>query len=562
MKLKSIIYSGLLFGAVSCAELDLNPLSEGSSEAWYSNETEVEMSVNDLFRGVFWPGYSDSWTDDFTNREALTPVTNATINGEWGTVNNIWSNTYKVIARSNTILLNLDKIENTVPEQILNKFEGNAHFVRAAKYGELVFLYGDVVYSTTILDLEEAFTLARTDKNTVKDAVYADFDRAAELLPETYGSSENKLATKGAAYAFKARFALQMGDLEIARDAAKACMDLGNYELYPDYSELFLTGTRNPQEVIFAMPRSRALNVTWNVRNYLPRNRGGWGGAEAPSWDLFHAYLCTDGLPIDESPLYDPQNPFANRDPRCAATIVPFGSRHLDFTYQPHPDSTMVMNFNSGNMQTNNDTRSVAPFASFNGLLRKKGVDEEWLQNFQAENDQILMRYADVLLMYAEAKIELGEIDPSVHEAMNAVRARAYGVDPAQTDAYPAITTTDQAALRTLLRTERRMEFGFEGIRYSDIIRWEIAEKVLNRDIYGMLDVDELKEKVVDQDLWFFPMTPEIDEDGVADLSPMYEAGLVKRLAIRRFEAPKQYLWPIPSKEILINANLDQNPGY
>jgi len=172
------------------------------------------------------------------------------------------------------------------------------------------------------------------------------------------------------------------------------------------------------------------------------------------------------------------------------------------------------------------------------------------------------MRYADVLLMYAEAKIELGEIDPSVHEAMNAVRARAYGVDPAQTDAYPAITTTDQAALRTLLRTERRMEFGFEGIRYSDIIRWEIAEKVLNRDIYGMLDVDELKEKVVDQDLWFFPMTPEIDEDGVADLSPMYEAGLVKRLAIRRFEAPKQYLWPIPSKEILINANLDQNPGY
>ncbi|SHN30663.1 Starch-binding associating with outer membrane [Cyclobacterium lianum] len=562
MKLKSIIYSGLLIGAVSCADLDLNPLSEGSSEAWYSNETEVEMSVNDLFRSVFWPGFSDSWTDDFTNREALTPITNATINGEWGTVNNIWSNTYKVIARSNTILLNLDKIQNTVPEQTINKFAGNAHFVRAAKYGELVFLYGDVVYSTSILDLEEAFTLSRTDKNTVKQAVYEDFDQAAALLPESYGSSENKMATKGAAYAYKARFALQMGDLEIARDAAKACMDLGIYELYPDYSELFLTGTRNPSEVIFAMPRSRSLNVTWGVRDYLPRNRGGWGGAQAPSWDLFHAYLCTDGLPIDESPLYDPQNPFENRDPRCAATIVPFGSRHLGFTYQPHPDSTMVMNFNTGTMQTNNDTRSVAQFASFNGLLRKKGVDEEWLPNFQAENDEILMRYADVLLMYAEAKIELGEIEPAVHEAMNAVRARAYGVDPSETAAYPAITTTDQAALRTLLRTERRMEFGFEGIRYSDIIRWEIAEKVLNRDIYGMLDVDELREKVVDQDLWFFPMTPEIDEDGVADLSPMYEAGLVKRLAIRRFEAPKQYLWPIPSKEILINANLDQNPGY
>ncbi|MDN3686363.1 RagB/SusD family nutrient uptake outer membrane protein [Cyclobacterium jeungdonense] len=562
MKTNAIILAGMVAGMISCAELDLNPLSEGSSEAWYSNETEVEMSVNDLFREVFWPGYSDSWTDDFTNREALTPVTNATINGEWGTVNSIWSNTYKVIARSNTLLLNMEKIQNTVPEQTINTFTGNAHFVRAAKYADLVFLYGDVVYSTTILDLEEAFSMERTDKNTVKEAIYEDFDRAANLLPESYGSSENKLATKGAAYAFKARFALQMGDFAVARDAAKACMDLGIYELYPNYSELFLTSTRNPQEVIFAMPRSRALNVTWGVRNYLPRNAGGWGGAVAPSWDLFHAFLCTDGLPIDESPLYDPQNPFDNRDPRCAATIVPFQSRHLNFIYQPHPDSTEVMNFNTGNMQTNNDTRSVAQFASFNGLLYNKGVDEEWLPNFQAENDQILMRFADVLLMYAEAKIELGGIDPTVHEAMNAVRARAYGVAPEQTDAYPAITQTDQASLRTVLRTERRMEFGFEGIRYSDIIRWKIAEKVLNRDIYGMLDVAELKEKVVDQGLWFFPMTPEIDEDGVADLSPMFEAGLVKRLAIRRFEAPKQYLWPIPSKEILINANLDQNPGY
>jgi len=562
MKLKSILYSAFLIGMVGCADLDLNPLSEGSSEAWYSNATEVEMSVNDIFRSVFWQGYADSWTDDFTNREALTPVTNATINGEWGTLNNLWSNTYKVIARANTLLLNMDKIQGSVPQTTIDTYTGNAHFVRAAKYGELVFYFGDVIYSTDILSLEEAFTMSRTDKNTIKEAVYQDFDTAANLLPEGYGSSENKYATKGAAYAMKARFALQMGDFAIARDAAKACMDLGVHELYPVYEELFLTGTRNPSEVIFAMPRSRPLNVTWSVRNYLPRNVGGWGAAFAPSWDLFHAYLCTDGMPIDESPLYDPRNPFENRDPRCAATIVPFQSRHLNFIYQPHPDSTMVMNFNSGNYQTNNDTRSVAAFASFNGLMRKKGVDDQWLQNYAAENDEILMRYADVLLMYAEAKIELGEIDASVHEAMNAVRARAYGVDMGQVTEYPAITTTDQAALRTILRTERRMEFGFEGIRYSDIIRWKIAEKVLNRDVYGMLDVAELKEKVVDQNLWFFSVTPEIDEDGVADLSPMYDAGLVKRLAIRQFEAPKQYLWPIPSKEILINSNLDQNPGY
>lgn len=552
----------LLMGASACADLDLNPLSEGSSEVWYSSETEINMSVNDLFRDVFWPVHSDAWTDDYTNREALTPVTNATINGEWGTVNTVWSNTYKVIARSNTILLNLDKVAGTLPQATIDKFAGNAHYVRAAKYADLVFLFGDVVYSREILNLDEAFSLSRTPKATVKESVYEDFERAAALLPLSYGSSENKMATKGAAYAMKARFALQMGDWAIARDAAKACMDLGEYELHPDFNALFLTKTRNPSEVIFAIPRSRALNVTWGVRDFLPRNPGGWGGAQAPSWDLFSAFLCTDGLPIDESPLYSPQEPFNNRDPRCAATIVEFSSLHLNFIYQPHPDSLQVMNYNTGNMQTNNDTRSVAPFASFNGLLLKKGVDEDWLPNFAAENDKIIMRYADVLLMYAEAKIELGEIDQSVLDAINQVRARAYQVDHTNVGAYPAITSTDPESLRTIIKMERRMEFAFEGVRYSDIIRWQIAEKVLNRDIYGMLDVEELQTKVIEPGLWFFPMVPQIDEDGIADLSPMFESGLVKRLAIRRFEAPKQYLWPIPTKEVLINQNLGQNPGY
>lgn len=562
MKMKAISYISLLIVATACADLDLNPLSEGSSEAWYSNETEINMSVNDLFREVFWPVHNDEWTDDYTRREALTPITNATINGEWGTVNTVWSNTYKVIARSNTILMNLDKVTGTLPEATVNKFAGNAHYVRAAKYADLVFLFGDVVYSREILDLDEAFALSRTPKSTVKEGVYEDFDRAAELLPVSYGTSENKLATKSAAYAMKARFAMQMGDWAIARDASKACIDLGEHELYSDFSELFLTKTRNPGEVIFAIPRSRELNVTWGVRDFLPRNAGGWGGAQAPSWDLFSAFLCTDGLPIDESPLYDPQHPFDNRDPRCGATIVEFSTRHLNFIYQPHPDSLQVMNYNTGSMQTNNDTRSVAAFASFNGLLLKKGVDADWLTKYAAENDKIIMRYADVLLMYAEAKIELGEADQSVLDAINQVRARAYGVDYDNTAAYPAVSVTDQDLLRTTIKMERRMEFAFEGVRYSDIIRWQIAEKVLNRDIYGLLDVEELRTKVIQPGLWFFPMTPEIDKDGIADLSPMFEAGLVKRLAIRSFDAPMQYLWPIPTKEILINPNLEQNPGY
>ena len=107
------------------------------------------------------------------------------------------------------------------------------------------------------------------------------------------------------------------------------------------------------------------------------------------------------------------------------------------------------------------------------------------------------------------------------------------------------------------------MEFAQEGpLRYMDIIRWKLAEKVLNKPIYGLLDAASLKSKIVNAGLWFFPSTPEIDEDGVADFKPMYDAGLIKIVASRSFDKTKQYLWPIPSKEIIINPNLTQNPNY
>jgi starch-binding outer membrane protein, SusD/RagB family len=546
----------------SCTDLDIFPKSEGSSESWYSNQTEIEMAVNDLLRAAFWPQDNDEWTDDYTRRELLTPITSATINGEWGTVTTVYANCYKAIARSNSILNNMKKVEGSIPQITIDKYAGNAHFVRASMYSKLISLYGDVVFYTTHLELQEAFTMGRTSKNTVLQKIYEDYDAAAAKLPQSYGSSENKLATKGAALAMKARIALYMGDWATARDAAKACMDLGIYQLHLSFNDLFLTKTRNPNEVLFAIPRSREFNSSWDVRNFLTRLPGGWGGAEAPSWDLLCAFLCSDGLPIDESPLYNPRDPFQNRDPRLKATILEFQTPHLGFMYQPHPDTIRVLNLNTGALVTNNDTRSNAAFASFNALIWKKGIDADWLPSFRADNDIIIMRYADVLLMYAEAKIELNEIDQSVLDAINRVRARGYGVNYTNTEAYPAVSTTNQAALRRILRVERRMEFALERLRYMDIIRWRLAEKVLNTDIYGMLDVADLRAKIVQPGLWFFPSTPAIDEDGVADLSPMYQAGLIRRLAQRRFDASRQYLWPIPSKEVIINDNIAQNPGY
>ena len=105
------------------------------------------------------------------------------------------------------------------------------------------------------------------------------------------------------------------------------------------------------------------------------------------------------------------------------------------------------------------------------------------------------------------------------------------------------------------------MEFAFEGLRYMDIIRWKLAEKVLNKPNYGLLDPGDLVAKVVNPGKWFLPSAPAVDADGVADITPFYTEGLVKQIAIRKFDAKKQYLWPIPSTEVL-TSGLKQNPNY
>jgi len=562
MKTKILISCFGIFTLISCGTLDLNPLSDGSSETWNSNKEEIEMSLNGLYKDAFWMVDNDDWTDDLMYRGNTTPITDATLNGETGFVTTWWANTYKAIARANIVLESLDRAAELLSQQQINQYAAEARFVRACQYSRLLSHFGNIVYTEKTLDIDEALNMGQSDPQTVLQKIYDDFDFAAANLKPSYSSSELKRATAGAALAMKARIAIQMEDWVTAHTSAKACMDLGIYKLHPEYSNLFLTSTKNSVETIFGLPRSISLGVALGGRqDYIPRNAGGWG-AMNPTWDVFCSYLCTDGLPIDESPLFDPRNPFKNRDPRCTASIVEFQTPHLNFMYQPHPDSVTVRNFATNAYVENKDTRTIAQFASFNGLIWKKGVANDWLQNsWRTEADKIIIRYADILLMYAEAKMESGNIDDSVLEAINMVRARAYKADYTEVTKYPAVTTTNPAQLRKIIRTERRMEFTLENIRYMDLIRWKLAEKVLNTPNYGMLDPEDLKKLVVQKGLWFFPETPIIDEDGIVDFSFMLNKGLVKQLNLRKFDANRQYLWPIPTKEIL-TSGLKQNPNY
>lgn len=550
----------------SCYELDLNPLSQGSSENWYSSETEIEMALKDGYRHDFWPMDSEEWTDDYTYRETNSAIVNGTLNGQDGSVTSMWTNQYKAIARANTILANMEKAQSLgISEAKIDQYTAEAYFLRASMYSRLISHFGDVVYVTEVISIDDAFLIGRSPKSEIVPKVYDDFDKAAANLPQVYSGSSSQRATKGAALALKARFALYMGDWQVAADAAKACIDLEQYELHSSFSDLFLATTRNAKESIFVLPRSISDKVTignGKVLNTITRNPGGWAAMD-PSWDLLAAYTCTDGLPIDESPLFDSHDPFKNRDPRCGMTIVPFGSRFLGFDYDPHPEALEVMNYNTGRMQKNNDTRANAQYASFNGLVWKKGVDETWLDNGKdADPDKIIIRYADVLLMYAEAKIELNQIDQSVLDAINTVRSRAYGVDKSATSAYPAVMETGQDKLRKIVRLERRMEFANEGLRYMDLVRWRLASKALSNKSYGLLyPASLLIEKVTSQGGWFWPSTPQIDEDGIPDFTAMEKAGQITVLSQRLWN-DRQYLWPIPTKEVLINENLKQNPDY
>lgn len=545
----------------SCNDLDLVPLSKGTNESWYSSKKEIAMAVNNLYSPAFWTLIGDSWSDNEATRNTNTSFVNGTFDGQDGSTETVWSNRYRAIARANTILEHL----NDVQEDIMSSSEkenlrAEALFVRASCYATLVTLYGDVPLVTTSIDIDEAFNIGRTAKDEIVQQIYNDYNEAIAILPISTGQVQR--ATKGAALALKARFALYNQDWQIAADAAKECMSLDCYKLYPSFKDLFLPGIHNTTESIFALPRSIADNVSMYMIEYMPRNQGGWASA-TPTWDLLASFICTDGLPIDESPLFDPHDPFKNRDPRCNETIVPFNSEFLGFTYAPHPDSLEVLNHLTGLKQINNDTKAVTQHASYNGLLWKKGMDESCLLNGnKIDPDNIIIRYADVLLIYAEAKIELNQIDESVLNAINQVRARAYGVSVDQTSQYPAVTELSQQKLRSILRMERRMEFAKEGTRYFDLIRWKIAEKVLKMKNYGILyPVDLLIDKVTSKGHWFWASAPDIDENGIADFSKMEKTGLINPLSQRAF-SERQYLWPIPTKEILINKNITQNPGY
>ena len=566
--------------SVSCNDLDLVQQDAANSENWYQNEEQFRQSLNEGYRTTFFPvdgyegAYSPGWDDDTHFRNRVGTITGGTVDSEFWVAETNWSNVYRGINRMITVLEEVKAQDGKLSEIKAEQFEAEAKFLLGVYWSYLITHYGDVPFFETSIPVKESFTISRTDKNVILAKVYDYFDFSSEYLPDSYDGLT--YATKGAALAYKARVAIYMGDNATAAVAAKACMDLKVYELHPDFASLFVSSNKSSKEIIFKVPRSIDLlsSVNTNYMYYhMPRNNSGWS-SYSPSWQLLAAFECVDGLPIDESPMFDPKNPFKNRDPRLLETIIPFGSLidgdglpadtgsvFLKKEYNPHPGHTKIMNYETGALQTNKDTRVANTNSSWNGLLWKKGIDDDWI-DFQADNDKILMRYADVLLMYAESKIELGEIDATVLKAINDVRGRAYA---SSAFTNPAVTTTDQDKLRYIVRNERRSEFAYEGLRYMDLIRWRLADVILDGfKVYGLPETSKIKDDLKNDsfdDYWFWGVKPELDENGVANFDALVEAGFARQLTSFTFPE-RQYLFPIPANERRLNENLSQNEDY
>ena len=592
--MKKILFSlFLILFMASCSKdfLDRNPLDQPASSNFYSNEAEIKLGLTGVYSAAFWTrtglvpdlkrieGSTDLLISRKSDPEALIAQGD---NGPFIAGNawsdNEWGQAYRVIARANDMLDNMKRGEAVTPKASFIKMRSEALTLRVWAYFNLMVWYGDPVFITASLKPEEYETQVRTPVATVTAALYKDLDEAYTNLE--FNPADKGRVTKAFAMGLKARLAMLIKDYPTASTACKTIIDSGQHGLNSSYPNLFtLAGqTANAgKEVIWNMMYDGTnVNVSsWMTVGYTPRQTIGAQSNNFPTQAMVDKFECTDGKRIDESPLYDPANPGKNRDKRLAWTLcmpndtfetrmaiaatLPYVNPNQRFIYTIHEDTIYRYNWSTskydivkGNPDYVVSSNSVWQFGSTGavggvGYIWRKYTDPTQYQ-WELKTPYILMRYAEILLMYAEAQLEQGITDATVVNSLNAVRTRA---------GQPATTATDKAKLRQLIRRERAVEFAVEGIRLFDIRRWGIVLDVLNGPIVGAAKNPK-----------FVPENPAFGAVGsVQDLNdiPNYSLSATKRISSRnenRLNTAKHVLWPIPQGELDKNKNLKQNAGW
>lgn len=552
--------------------LDRFPEDSPNSSTFYKSGDELVLAINAAyvnlsFQQQYFPVHMmlDATADVmwFRPNDDIQVIGLGQHTPNTGLVRRLWANHYTGIVKCNSLLENMERAKAVTAPALFSRVEGEARFLRAYYYGQLITLYGDVPLVDKTLPASESF-LPRTPKSQVFDFVMKELDDAASKLPVSYTGLDVGRATKGAALAAKARFALYNEKYDVAAAAAKAVIDLNYHSLYPNYRNLFTYAGENSRESILSYDFKQTVRTAAYSQGNQARLAGGFSTL-IPTRGLADSYECTDGLTIDKSPLYSTADIYKNRDPRMRQTILGegdtwFGNGGITYNMTFHPDSSRCTRYSPGPVTLISNTEVTNAFSSFSGMVLKKYLDPaDLVLNTQSELAFMLIRYAEVLLIYAEAKIELNQIDASVVDALNQVRARGYGVAPAATSQYPAVSIGTQAELRSVVRRERKVELAGEGLRLYDMRRWKIAEKSMNGVLFG---------KAMKRDLYYSLPTPSLDENSTPSYTNfsalVSTTGNFKIMDNPRLFEPRHYLWPIPQSELDVNKNTGfvQNPGY
>lgn len=488
---KIFIYFTLALTLSACEGdfLERNPLDQVSSQTFWNDESDAYLGLIGVYSRLQlnYYGYNRYLLDFITdngfqkdNEGNASDISQGNIYPTTGgLISTMYSGGYKGVSACNIFLENIENVEMDADAK--NQYIAEVKFIRAWFYFNLQQFYGDVIIYETPPTVESA-KVKQSSADKVLSFVLQNLDQAIPYLPNDPYTGR---VVKNSALALKAKVLLYQEKWSEAASTANLIMSSGKTSLNSNFSGLFITNGQdsNPNEILFS---TRYLNPD-NYSQYAIRI--GWYGNHNPRQELVDDYECIDGLPVTQSPLYNSDNPYLNRDPRLKQTI------------QVEP---WII-----------DGQLIQQEESVTGYLVQKGIDKEIGQigyDTRSDNDFVHLRYADVLLMYAEAKNEANGTDQSVYDAINAVRVRS------------GMPTVEQGlskdAMRKKIRHERRIELAFEGHRYFDIKRWKIAPGVMAA----------------------------VNEPG-------------KGTGVLKFES-HHYVWPFPLSEMDVNPELDQKDGY
>lgn len=544
-----LLYIAIAGLAIGCTKLDRLPETEFTDADFWNSETDLMNAANRLYQQLD-ADWIDNRADDAVNQGGPNQVSNG--NRVVPNQSGDWNDRYDEIFTANNILAKGGKAQ--VTDAIRNRYFAEAKFFRAYAYFKLVKIYGGVPLVMKPLDVNSPeLLMARTPRQVVMDSIYADLDFAAQWLPTraTLPAAQYGRVTRSTALALKARAALYEGtrgkyhnDAEsdaqkhftLAVAAAEAVMAEG-HTLYSNYGNLFQLAGEGPANTENILVKIFGVSNT-NIILAHNNSRDLENGRMAPTRNLLRQYLYSDGLPawnVNNTPsttvsthfVAEGSEPsyntiFDNRDPRMLMTYFKAGDAAYQGAWVP---------------RTSLGSRSA--------FAPKKGFSLADQVLNAATVDRILIRYAEVLLILAEAKYELnGAIsDADLDRTINRLRDRV-GFAPRLRNAF---VTANNLNMRDEIRRERTVELALEGFRYDDLIRWKLAEVLLPQSLLGAkFNATE----------WVGtnPNTLNLNADQVLVVEPS---------TTRTFRPDRDYLYPIPINEITLSGgNVVQNPNW